>query len=167
MPGKGMQFWVDDNLASRRVMMGDQRAGVVEQHLVRHATEHAKRTLHAFEPVLLLLPGEGPDMQTPGIEKRCHEEEHLHGRAADLDTPLTEVDLQLLTGARLEPDRCPCLCSKSLAQGGHRTFHSPQADGDTPLSSQFLPNENRPPADQTPVENQPDTLGSCDDSRPG
>ena len=103
----------------------------------------------------------------PKLAKRCHEEEHLHGRAADLDTPLTEVDLQLLTGARLEPDRCPCLCSKSLAQGGHRTFHSPQADGDTPLSSQFLPNENRPPADQTPVENQPDTLGSCDDSRPG
>ncbi len=43
MPGKRVQPRVQHHLATDRVMMQDQRLGVVEQNLPRHAAEGAKR----------------------------------------------------------------------------------------------------------------------------
>ena len=119
--------------------MQDQRLGVVEQNLARHTPEGTERTLHAIEPAVLLLMTIGPDMQAARVTQRRHKQKHFHRHAIDLHSTLAEVDLQLFTGLRLEPNRRSCRGNQLTPQWSNRAFHSPQADGDVLLPSQLLP----------------------------
>lgn len=83
-------FFVD------RVMVQDQGAGIVEQHLARHAAERLEGALQSGKPVLLPLVAEGAHVQAARVAERRHEQRHPGGHAADLDPPLAEVDLHLL-----------------------------------------------------------------------
>src|SRR4051812_41474167 len=59
MVGKRMQPWVQHNLPTGRIMVQDQRLGVVEQNLAGHSAEGMERTLHAVEPAVLPLMAVG------------------------------------------------------------------------------------------------------------
>ncbi|EPX76413.1 hypothetical protein Salmuc_00299 [Salipiger mucosus DSM 16094] len=143
--GKGVEPGIDRHLPRHRIMVGDQGAGVVEQHFLRHTAEAAEGSFHALEPVFLALPGEGAHVQPPGVAESGYEEEHLHLRAANLHPSLTEVDLQLLTGAGLEANRGPRFRPQLLPQRRDRPLHGPEADRDALLRSQLLTHHIRVP----------------------
>jgi len=139
VPREGMKLGVHHHLARDRVMVLDQRPGVVERHLFRHAPEGPEAAFHAVEPVLLAFAPGGPGVQPAGIAPRRDEEEHLLHPVPDLDAPLAEVDLQLLTRPRLEPHRRAGLGALLPAQVGDRALDRAQAHRDPELRRQFLP----------------------------
>lgn len=98
VPGKRMQPGMQHHLPARGIMVQNQRPGVVEQDLARNAAKGEERAFHPGKPALLLLMAKGTHVQTAGIAERRDEEEHLGGRARDLNAALAEVDLQLLPG---------------------------------------------------------------------
>ena len=63
MVGKRMQPWVQHDLPAGRIMVQDQRLGVVEQNLAWHPAEGTERTLHTVEPAFLPLMAVGADMR--------------------------------------------------------------------------------------------------------
>jgi len=77
-------------------------------------------------------------MDAAGIAERRHEERDQPRRAADLHTPLAEVDLQLPTRTRLEAHRRPSLGPQFLAQMRDRPLDRAQAHLDALLGSEFL-----------------------------
>lgn len=72
------------------------------------------------------------------IAERRYEHERLDLLAGNLDQPLTEVDLQLMTGRRLEPHRRQSLGPEGLAIGLNRPLDRPETDGDTLFGQQVL-----------------------------
>jgi len=88
--------------------------------------------------VLLALAEKGPNMDAARVAQRRHEERHQARCAVDLDAPLAEVDLKLLTGPRLEPDRRARLGAQLLAQVRHRPLHRAQAHHYALLRHEFL-----------------------------
>src|SRR5262245_18116957 len=71
------------------------------------------------------------------VAERADEQEHLYLAAGDLYQPLTEVDLELLAGWRLEAHRGKSLGTKLLAIGFKCALHCP-ATGNTALLGQQL-----------------------------
>jgi hypothetical protein len=143
MTGKCMQPGMQHDLPADRIMMQDQRLGIVEQNLARHTAERTERTLHAVEPVVLLLMAIGTHMQTARITERGHEQKRFHRHAADLHPALTEVDLQLFARLRLKAD-CRSNGGDQLSpQRCNRAFYRAQADHDILLSRQLLPQHIR------------------------
>jgi hypothetical protein len=55
MPGKGGKGGVDHQFSSSGVVQGDQRPGVVDQHLLRHPLPEAECLLERLQQVALLL----------------------------------------------------------------------------------------------------------------
>jgi len=96
-----MQLRIHHHLARDRVMVLDQRPGIVEQNLLGHTAKGPEAAFHAVEPMLLAFATVSPGVQPAGIAERGDEEEYLLHPVPDRDTPLAEVDLQLLTGRRL------------------------------------------------------------------
>jgi hypothetical protein len=88
-----MQSRVKQDLSCGRIMVQDQRPGVVEQNFARHTAEGTESTLHAVEPVILLLVAVGADMQAARVAQRCYEQVDFDHRATDLYPAFTEVDL--------------------------------------------------------------------------
>ena len=138
VPGKGVQLRVHDHFARHGVVVLDQRAGVVEQHLFRDTAEGPEGTLHPGKPVLLPLGPEGPHMQPTRMAEGRDEEEHLLLFVADPDPALAEVDLQLLAGPRLEAHRRPRFGPQRLSQMRHRPLHRAQAHHDILLRGELL-----------------------------
>jgi hypothetical protein len=67
MVGKSMQPGMQQHFSGGRIMVQDQRPGVVEQNFARHTAEGTESTLHAVEPVVLLLMAVGADMQAARV----------------------------------------------------------------------------------------------------
>src|ERR1700761_266093 len=84
------------HLAAGRVMMQDQRLGVVGQNLPWHAAESSQGALQSVEPTVLPLMSIRAHMQPARVAECRHEEGHLDRNTADLDTAFAEIDLQLL-----------------------------------------------------------------------
>ena len=103
-------------------MVLDQRPGIVEQHLLGHTAKGPEAALHAIEPVLLAFTPVSPGVKPAGIAQRGDEEEYLLHLVPDRDTPLAEVDLQLLTGPRLEAHRRTSFGAQLLSQVGDRAL---------------------------------------------
>ena len=70
--GKGVQAFVETHLPGGRVMVIDQRPGVVEHHLLRHPVKVSERALQSVEPGRLPLVPEGPDKRTPRVAQGRH-----------------------------------------------------------------------------------------------
>ena len=138
VPGEGMELRVHHDFAAGDVMAQDQRAGIVEQHLLRHTAECREGAFHSLKPVLLALAGERPHVDATGIAERRHEERHQPRCATDLDPSLPEVYLQLLTRSGLEPHRRPGLRPQFLTQMGHRPLDRAQAHLNALLGCKFL-----------------------------
>jgi hypothetical protein len=138
-----MQSGMQHDLPAGRIMMQDQRLGVVEQDLARHATEGAERALHAIEPAVLLLMAIGAHMQATRVTQRGHEQKDFDRRATDRHPALAEIDLQLFARLRLKADRRTGRRNQLSPQRGNRTFHRAQADHDVLLPPQLLANHIR------------------------
>jgi len=93
------------DLPARWIVVEDQRPRVVEQHFLRHTPVRPKRALHPVEPAILLFMAVCAHVQSTRMAKRGDEKEHLRRRLADLNPPLAEIDLQLLSRRRLKPHR--------------------------------------------------------------
>ena len=128
------------HLAAGRVMVQDQRLGVVEQHFLRHPTKGPESALQSVEPTVLPLMSIRPHMHSPRVAERRDEEEDFDRNTADLDPAFAEVDLQLGARMGLKPQRRTRRGSQLRAQRGRRTFHRPQADNEALLGRQLLAN---------------------------
>ena len=135
MLGEGMKPRVQHHLPTRCIMVQDQRACVVEQHLPRNPAEGLKRAFQAREPAVLLLVSESANMKTARIAERRHEKEDLRRHPADLHAPLAKIDLQLIARLRLEPDRRTRLRHKLTPQRRHRPLDRSQTHPDVLLPS--------------------------------
>ncbi len=136
--GEGREPLVEADLARRCVVMIDQRPGVVEQHLARHPAEVPERRLDAVEPGRLPVVAEGLDEYPARIAQRRHEQVDPHALAGDRHPRLAEVDLQLMTGRRLEAQRRPRLGPQRLAQSRRRPLDRAQAHRPPSLAQQIL-----------------------------
>ena len=103
---EGVEAVVERHLAGLRVVVVDQRLGVVEQQLARHAAEVPERALQALQPRRLPLVPEharrscgasSPAWPRTGGPWTCSPPTGTRSAA--------EVDLQLLAGRRLEAHR--------------------------------------------------------------
>ena len=126
--------------------MHDQRAGIVEQNLVRDPAESLEGAFHPGEPTRLLLVTERLDVDPSRVTKGRHEEEYPRRHAVDLDPSFAEVDLQLLARWGLEAHRRTCLRHQFLSERGHRTFDRAQAHRDGLLGGKFLTDDVGVPA---------------------
>jgi hypothetical protein len=136
-----VQTRVEPNLARRRIVLLDQGAGIVEQHLLRHAAEVAERRLDPVEPGRLALVPERTDKTAPRIAQRRHEQVHPDALAADRNPRLAEIDLQLTAGRRLKSHRHPCLGHERLPQRRDCPLDRAQADHNALLARQVLAND--------------------------
>ena len=119
-------------------MAVDQRARIVEKHLLRRSAEVAEGCLHPLQPSRLPLVPEGAHENPPGIAKRRHEQIEPHALAADRRPRLAEIDLQLMPRRRLEAQRRPRLRPQRLAQPPHRPLDRAQAHRQPFLARQVL-----------------------------
>lgn len=119
--------------------MHHQRPGVVEQDFLRHPAERPERALQPLEPARLALVPEGPHVHAARMAERGDEQVHPHRLLADHHPLLTEVDLHLLAGRRLELHRRPRLGQELPAERRHRALDRAQADRDPVLGEQLLP----------------------------
>lgn len=70
---KGMETGIEPHLPCRRIMMFDQRLGIVDQDLSRNATEPQERPFHSCEPIHLPLSQRGLDVHPARIPQCRHE----------------------------------------------------------------------------------------------
>jgi hypothetical protein len=70
--GQGEQAFVETHLPAGRVMVIDQRPGIVEQHLPRHPGKVPECAVQAVKPGRLPLMPEGPDKRTPRVAQCRH-----------------------------------------------------------------------------------------------
>ena len=85
MLGESQQLRVEGERAGHSVMPVDERPGVVEQHLLRHAAELRKRAFQPIEPAFLALVQEGADVEAARVAERGHEQKHLKLYKSRLD----------------------------------------------------------------------------------
>lgn len=134
-----MKAVVEGDLAGARVVMGDQRLGVVEQQLLGHTAEVLERTLETVEPSTLALVAEGGDETAPRKAERRHAQEDTLGLAGDDDRGRAEVDLQLPPGWRLEAHRDLGRGHQLAAQLLHGPLDRARGDGDPMPTLELLP----------------------------
>ena len=139
MPGKGGKGGVDHQFSSSGVVQGDQRPGVVDQHLLRHPLPEAECLLQRLQPVALLLLPIHPDHLPPRVSERQYAEVHFGPHPADRHPQLTEVSLQLLSGPRFVAHRRLSALPQRLPPGLHRPLHRPLTHTDPLLFQQLLP----------------------------
>src|ERR1700761_2857570 len=128
------------NFAARRVMMQDQRLGVVEQNLPRYAAKGTEGTLQSVKPAILPLMSIRAHMQSPRVAEGRDKEEDLDRSTANLDPAFTKVDLQLFTRLGLKPQRRTRCSNQFPSQRRRCAFDRPQADDQTFLGRQLLAN---------------------------
>ena len=133
-----MQPGMQHDLPAGRIMIQDQRLGIIQKNLACHPAEGTEGTLHAVEPAVLPLMAIRADMQSPGIAERCDKQMHLHRNPADLHPAFTEVDLQLFAGLCLEANCRACRSNQLTPQRCDRAFHRTQTDYYTLLARQLL-----------------------------
>lgn len=133
-----METLVEQHLARLRVVLLDQRPGIIEQDLLRQAAKVPEGALQPLEPGHLALVAEGPGVDPPRIAQRGHEQVGPHALLADPDLPLAEIDLQLPTRWRLKTHGGQSLGQQLSPQVGYSAFHRPQADPDAVFGRQFL-----------------------------
>ena len=136
--GEGVQPLVEADLTGGRIVVIDQRAGVVEQHLPRHPAKMAKRTLDPVEPGRLPLVPEGLHENPPRVAQGRDEQVDAHALTGDRGAHLAKIDLHLVTRRRLETHRRARLGTQFLAQMRHRPLHRAQADLDAVLAFEIL-----------------------------
>ena len=136
--GEGVQALVERHLARRPVVVLDERPGVVQQQLARHAAEVAEGALDPVQPRRLPLVPEGADVHPARVAQRGDEQVDPHRLLADPHRPLAEVDLQLPPRRRLEADRGQRFRRELAPQVGHRPLDRAQADRDAQLGRELL-----------------------------
>ena len=119
-------------------MVVHQRAGVVEQDLLRDPAEVREGAFDAVEPGRLPLVAKRLHVAASRVAQRRHEQIQPRRFAADHHPRLAEVDLQLAPGRRLEADRRPRLSLQRPPQRRHGALHRPQADDKAVLAHQLL-----------------------------
>ncbi len=82
MLGESRQLRVEGNLARHSVMPVNERPGVVEKHLLRHAPKLRKRAFQPVEPALLALVMKGANMDPARVAERSDEQKRLDLHAA-------------------------------------------------------------------------------------
>ena len=134
-----MQAVVELHLARHRIVVLDQRRGVVEQQLARQPAEVPERALDPLQPRRLPLMRERLDVNPTRVAQHGDEQIHPAPLAAlHHDPPLAEVDLQLPFRRRLEPHRRQRRRRKLLPQVRHRPLHRAQARHHAQLGRQLL-----------------------------
>jgi hypothetical protein len=93
---------VESYFPGNRIMAVDQRAGVVEEHLLWHPAVVVEGRLDPVKPSRLLLMPERPLEQPPRIAKGGYEQVEPHQFPADRHPRLAEIDLQLMPRRRLK-----------------------------------------------------------------
>src|SRR5215471_2514568 len=69
---------IECHRARGRIVRGDERARVVDQHLLRHSAKRREGALKATEPALLPLAAESAHVAPPRVAERGDEHECLH-----------------------------------------------------------------------------------------
>jgi hypothetical protein len=130
---------VEPHLSGGRIVMLNQRLGIVDQHFGRNPAKAQKGALHALKPVGLALPQRGADMQPARVAQGGHKQMHPHPLAANPHPRLAKVDLHLLARRRLKPDCRPHLRLQLPAPALHPQLDRAQPDDDPMLARQLLP----------------------------
>ncbi len=138
MPGKGVQASVEPHLPRHGVVLLDQRAGIVEQHLGGHSAKGQEGALHPLEPVGLPLPQGWANVHPPREAERRDEQMGAQLRVTDPYPRLAEVDLQLSPRRRLEPHRRACLRLQLPPPARNPPLDMPQADHHTVFGGKLL-----------------------------
>jgi hypothetical protein len=136
--GEGVQLRVEPDLARRRVMVLDERPGVVEQDLGGNAAEVQEGALDAFEPVGLSLPQRRSNVDPSRVAERGDEQVGAQLRVTDPHPGLAEVDRQLMPRRRLEPHRRACLGLQLASPAGDPTLDMAQAQHDPVFGGELL-----------------------------
>ena len=136
MPAERLKAAVESNLARLRVVLVDQRLGIVDEQCLRSSAEMRKRGLDPGH-ALALVP-ERARKSPARVAQRRHEQEHPHRRATDQHPGLAEVDLHLLAQRGLETDRRTAARFKLLAEPSARALDRAQARVDHELLAQLL-----------------------------
>src|SRR3954451_20408039 len=134
-----VQPLVEDHLTGLRVVVRDQRAGVVEQQLARHAAEVAEGALDPVEPRRLPLVPERSDQGAARVAESRDEQEAPDGLAPDHHAPPAEVDLHLPARRGLEPHRRASLGRQLTPEMRDRPLDGAEADADLVLGKELLP----------------------------
>lgn len=119
-------------------MARDQRPGVVDEQLERHAAEVMEGTLDGIEPRALALMGEGAHVDAAGVAEGQHAQLRDDAFAGDGGPGGGEVDLELASGRRLEAHGGPGFGFEALADGLHRALDGAQRDADAQLVGELL-----------------------------
>ena len=136
---EGVQPFVEDHLAGLRVVVRDQRAGVVEQDLGRQPAEVAEGAFDPVEPSRLALVPERSDEGPARVAEGCDEQEDPRDLAPDHHTRAAEVDLHLPAWRCLEPHRRTSLGGQLTPEMRDRPLDRAEADGDPVLGQELLP----------------------------
>jgi len=116
----------------------DQRLGVVEQQLVRHAAEVVEGVFQALQPRRLALVQEHAHVAAAAVAERRHEEVNALDLLADGHAGAAEVDLQLLAGRGLEAYGGERFGAQRPAQRLDRALHGAKTDRDAELALEVL-----------------------------
>jgi hypothetical protein len=125
---------IEHHLARGRIVVINQTPGVIEYDFFRNAAKMAERSLHPIKPRRLSLVTEGPDVNPPRIAKRGYEQEQAASFAADRQSKLPKINLQLLARRCLEPNGRPGFHQQFLPQMRNRALQRAQADDDPMLT---------------------------------
>src|SRR3954452_15734925 len=132
-----MQASVEHHLPGARIMVLDQRLGVVEQDLLGQAVE-VEGAFQSFKPSRLALMAERLNVNAARIAKGGGKQVNPHARVADHHPALAEVDLQLTPRRRLEACGRQRFRREFTPQVRDRAFNRAQADGQAQLNCQLL-----------------------------
>jgi hypothetical protein len=103
-----------------------ERPGIVEQEFSGDAAEVPEGPIEARHPSRLPLVSEDRRVAPSAVPQRGDEQVHPSRHAPDLHHAAAEVDLELLTGRRLEADGRLGLGLQLLAVGLHRALDRPE-----------------------------------------
>jgi hypothetical protein len=140
MLGQGVQPGIELDLPGQPVVMRDEPAIIVEQHLFGNSAKVAESAFDTGKPTLLALVAKRLDIEPPRVAQRRYEQINLHIVVADHRPTLAKVDLQLLAGRRLEADRRARLCLQFASQVTHLALDRPQAQPDPLVPLELLAN---------------------------
>lgn len=135
-----MEALIEPHLAGDRIVVVDQRSGVVDQDLRRHPAKVAEGAFQPIKPRPLALMAKGRHIPTPRVAQRRHEQKDPDHLAADRHPRRTKVDLQLPPRRRLKAHTGARLRFQLTAMITDRPLDRAQADPNVVLALQVLTN---------------------------
>src|SRR5439155_16794804 len=102
----------------------------------RQSAEMGERRRDALAPIVATLIEKRFDEEAAGVTEHGDQQEDADAHAGNLQSLLTEIDLQLVAGRRFDANRRQLRNPLLPADVGHRPLQRPYADRESALGQQ-------------------------------